>query len=49
MRWADHVIRAEEMRNIYKILVRNLRGRDHLEYVGMEWRIILKRILKNRI
>jgi hypothetical protein len=34
-----------EMRNEYKILVANLRGRDHLEDPGVDVRIILEWIL----
>jgi hypothetical protein len=31
--------RGEEF---YKILVKNLKGRDHLEDLGVDWRKILK-------
>lgn len=30
MRWAGHVSRMD-MRNAFKVLVRNLKGKDHLE------------------
>jgi hypothetical protein len=33
------------MRNSYKIFVRNPKERDHLEYLGVDWKIILERIL----
>jgi hypothetical protein len=32
----------EERRNVYKILVKNLKGRDHLENLGVDGRIIFK-------
>jgi hypothetical protein len=31
MMWVGHVVHMEEMRGAYKISVRNLKGRDHLE------------------
>jgi hypothetical protein len=34
-----------DMRNAYKILVGNLKGIDHLEYIGVDGRIILEWIL----
>jgi hypothetical protein len=34
------------MRNVYKIIIRKLKGRDHLEVLGVNRRIILKRILE---
>jgi hypothetical protein len=36
IRWAGRVVRINE----YKILVRNLEGRDHLGKIGEEGRII---------
>jgi hypothetical protein len=44
VRWAGYVARIEEI-NAYSILVANLKGRDHLEDVGVDGRIILERIL----
>jgi hypothetical protein len=35
-----------ERRNSYKILVENLKGRDHSEDTGVDGRIILKMNLK---
>jgi hypothetical protein len=35
MKWARHVARMGEMRNAYKVLVGNLKGRCHLEDVGV--------------
>jgi hypothetical protein len=36
------------MRNICKILVGKLEGRDHSEDIGVDWRIILEWILESR-
>jgi hypothetical protein len=36
----------EGIRNVYRILVRNVKGRDHLEDPGIHEKIILKEILK---
>jgi hypothetical protein len=35
-----------EVRNVYKILVGKLKGRDHLEHLGVDERIILECILE---
>jgi hypothetical protein len=35
-----------EIKNAYRILVGNPKGRDHLEGLGAEWRIILKWVLQ---
>jgi len=48
-RWAGHVACMVEMRNAYKILVEKLKGGDCLKYVGIDGRVIIKRILKNRV
>jgi hypothetical protein len=40
-----HVARMEEMRNAYRILVVNLKRRDHSEDLGMNGSIILEWIL----
>jgi hypothetical protein len=45
MKRAEHVARIGEMRNAFKILVDNLKGRDHLEDLAVDGRIILKWIL----
>ena len=42
MRWAGHVARMGEMTRSCRILVGDLRERDHLEVLGIDWRIILK-------
>jgi len=44
MRWAKHVARMIEMRNVYKNLVGKLK-RDHFEELGVDWKIILEWIL----
>jgi hypothetical protein len=43
MRWAEYA--AYKMRYVHKILVRNLKGRDHLEDLGVDRKIILIWIL----
>jgi hypothetical protein len=39
----------KEMKNAYKILIRNLKERDRLGDVGVDGRIILQRILKKQV
>jgi len=41
-----YVVRAENMRNAYRILV--WKHQDHLKFVGANMRIILKCILRKR-
>jgi hypothetical protein len=41
MRWAGHVARMGEMRNVYNILSENIRGREHLKDLDVD-RIILE-------
>lgn len=36
MLWAQHVARRGLMRNVYKILVRNLTGKGRLEYIDVD-------------
>jgi hypothetical protein len=48
MRWAGHAARISERRNT-KFWLENLKGRDHLEDLGVDKRIILKCILENRV
>jgi hypothetical protein len=45
MRWPVHVAHMGEIRNAYKILVGNLKGRDHSEDLGVEATIILEWML----
>jgi hypothetical protein len=45
MRWVGHVTRMREMRYAYTTLLENTRGRDHLEDLGVDGRIILEWIL----
>jgi hypothetical protein len=42
MRLARIARSIEEMRSVYKILLINPKGRDHLEVLGVDGRIILK-------
>jgi hypothetical protein len=42
MRWAGHVARMGERTGVYKVLVENLRERDHLVDPGVYGRIILR-------
>jgi len=42
MRWAGNVARMGERRGVYRVLVGNLRERDHLGDPGVDWRIILR-------
>jgi len=39
-RWAGHVAGMGERRSVYRVLVGNLRERDHLEDTGIDGRII---------
>jgi hypothetical protein len=45
-RWAGHVARIGERRDVYRVLVGNLRERDHLGDPGIDERIILRWIFK---
>jgi len=36
----------EDMRKAYKILLENLKGRDHFEDIGMDAKMILEWIIK---
>jgi hypothetical protein len=46
MRGVRHVARMGETEGVYRVLVGNLRERDHLECLGMDGMIILKCIFK---
>jgi len=41
MRWAGHVARIGKGRGVYRVLVGNLRERDHWGDPGVDGRIIL--------
>ena len=41
MRWTGYIARMSERRGVYRVLVRNLRERDHLEDQGVDVRILL--------
>jgi hypothetical protein len=45
MRWARHVARRKEIRNVYKVWSGDLKGRDSLEDLCVEGRILLEWIL----
>ena len=47
MKWVGHVARMEERRGVYRVLVGNMRGRDHMEDRGVDGRIILTFRLRN--
>jgi hypothetical protein len=44
MKWVGHVACMGEVRNVYKILV-NLKGRHHLEDLGIDRKVMLEWIL----
>jgi hypothetical protein len=44
-RCAGHVAQIGEVRNAYKIVVKKVKGRDDLEDLGIDGKIILERIL----
>jgi hypothetical protein len=46
MRWAVHVARIGEMINAYKVLVGNLKVRDHWEDLDVDGRMILEWIFE---
>jgi len=41
MRWAGRIVRLGEMKNLFKVLVINQKGRDHLEDLVVDGKIIL--------
>jgi hypothetical protein len=42
MRWVRHVVRLGEGRGVYRVLVGNLRERDHWGKSGVDGKIILR-------
>jgi len=48
MTWAGHAARIGKSRGVHRVLVGNLRERDHLEDPGVDRRIILRWILRKR-
>jgi hypothetical protein len=49
MRWVGHVAPTAKKRNIHNVLRGKLEERDHLEDIGMDRSMILKRILNNKM
>jgi len=47
MRWAGHVVHLCERRGLYRVLVGNPEGENHLEDPGIDGRIILRWISRN--
>jgi hypothetical protein len=48
MRWKGHVARMGDITNAYNIVIGILKGRDHLDNITVDGRIILERILGKR-
>jgi len=46
MRWAGHIVRVGERIGVYRVLVGNLKERDHLEDPGIDGRTILRWIFR---
>jgi hypothetical protein len=46
MRWAGHVARMGEKKDVYRVWWGNLKERDHLEDPGVDGRIILRWIFR---
>jgi hypothetical protein len=46
MRWAGHVARMGKWRGVHRVLVGNLKERDHLGGPGVDGRIILRWIFR---
>jgi hypothetical protein len=46
MRGVGHVALVGAMRNAFRIFVRKPEGNSHLKVLGVDWRIILKCILR---
>jgi len=46
MRWAGHVARMGERRDVYRVLVGKPEGKNHVEDPGVDGRIILRWIFR---
>jgi hypothetical protein len=40
MGWTAHVVHVRAIENIYKILIRKFKGRDHLEDLSLDGSVI---------
>jgi hypothetical protein len=49
MRWLGRVVRRGEMRNAFKFLSENVKGRHHSEDLTIDGKVILEWILGNRV
>lgn len=47
MHFIKYVTGLKNTRNVYRILVRDLKAREHIDSIGIDERIILKLILNN--
>jgi hypothetical protein len=47
MRWAGHVARMGDWRGAWRVLLEKQEGKNHLEDLSVDEKIILLRILKN--
>jgi hypothetical protein len=48
VRWVRNIACIRELGNAYKVLVKNLKGTNHLEGMGEDGKIILKWILNTK-
>ena len=48
IRWAGHVERMGESKDVYRVLVGKPEGKDNLEFPGVDGRIILRWIFRKR-
>jgi hypothetical protein len=47
IRWVEHLARAAYSKGAYRVLMERTEGKNHLEEMDLDGRIILKWILKN--
>jgi hypothetical protein len=48
IRWVGHVEHTVEIRTVYTVLLQNLKGRDHLEDLGVDGKTTLQWILEEQ-